>query len=148
MCTSLRSLAKGLDNCNINSNCTCISCNVNIDQTENIPLKICIVDTCATPVCFDITVGAEESRRVCNTTTINFLIKKEETFFIFFRRTVTVPVSVTVELVPMPSGIQISVSCSCLGLLMQYYIIYLHNINSSILQHGFLLCIIIERCHK
>ena len=120
MCTSLRSLVNGLDSCNINSDCTCISCNVNIDQIGNIPLSICIVDPCATPVCFDITARALFSRRVCNTTTINFSIKKTVKF-LFLRRTITVSVSVTAGLVAMPSGIQISVSCFCLGLLIQYY---------------------------
>ena len=124
MCTSLSSLFNGLDSCTINSNCTCIACNVNVDQIGNIPLNICIVDPCATPVCFDITAGTLFSRRVCNTTTITFSIKKKEKFLIFFRRTVTVPVSVTVDLVPMPpSRIQMTVSC----LLVQFHCMWICN---------------------
>ena len=128
MCTSLRSLAKGLDSCTINSDCTCIACNVNIDQIGNVPLNICIVDPCVTPVCFDITAGALFSRRVCNTTTITFSFKKTIKF-LFLRRTITLPVSVTVELEPMPSGIQMSVSCSCIEEIVLAYIngLILHN---------------------
>ena len=132
MCTSLRSLAKGLDSCTINSDCTCIACNVNINQIGNVPLNICIVDPCVTPVCFDITAGALFSRRVCNTTTITFSFKKTVKF-LFFRRTITLPVSVTVELAPMPSGIQMSVSCSCIEEIVLAYI------NGSILHNNYLL---------
>ena len=121
MCTSLRSLVNGLDSCTINSDCTCIACNVNIDQIGNVPLNICIVDPCDTPVCFDITAGNLFSRRVCNTTTISFSFKKTIKF-LFLRRTITVPVSVTIELVAMPSGIQISVSCSCIEEIVLAYI--------------------------
>ena len=109
MCTSLHSLAKRLDSCTINNNCTCVSCNADINQIGNIPLNICIVDTCATPVCFSITVGTFFSRTVCTTTTISFSFKKTIKI-LFFRITRTVHASVTVALVPMPSRIQMSVS--------------------------------------
>ena len=132
MCTSLRSLVNGLDSCTINSDCTCIACNVNIDQIGNVLLNICIVDPCVTSVCFDITAGNLFSRRVCNTTTISFSFKKT-TNFLFLRRTITVPVSVTVELAPMPSGIQMSVSCSCIEEIVLAYI------NGSILHNNYLL---------
>ena len=110
MCTSLQSLAIGLDSCTINSDCTCVSCNADINQIGNIPLNICIVDSCVTPACFSIIAGTLFSRTVCNTTTINFSFKKT-TKILFFRRTTTVHASVTVALVPMPSRIQMSVSC-------------------------------------
>ena len=109
ICTSLHSLAIGLDSCTINSDCTCVSCNADINQIGNIPVNICIVDTCATPICFSITAGTLFSRTVCSTTTINFSFKKTIKF-LFLRRTITVHASVTVALVPMPSRIQMSVS--------------------------------------
>ena len=133
MCDSMRSLFNSLDSCTINSDCTCIACNVNIDQIGNIPLSICIVDPCVIPVCFDITAGDFFSRRVCNTTTITFSIKKSVKFLIF-RRTITVPVSVTVELEPMPpSRVQMTVSCllyspTLLHVNMQYLHIILYHL--------------------
>ena len=111
MCTSLSSLAKGWDGCTINSDCTCISCNVSIDQIGTVPINICIVDTCATPACFEITAGTLFSRTVCRTINIEFSIKKTVRI-LFFWRTVTISVSVTVEIVRRPSsGIQMTVSC-------------------------------------
>ena len=120
MCASLRSLAKGLDSCTINADCTCVSCSTDISEVGTVPINICIVDPCTTPVCFSITAGALFSRTVCSTTTIDFSFKKTVKFF-FLRRTITVHASATVALISMPSKIQMSVSSWIYFVMYTYY---------------------------